>query len=318
MPRFVSSFAKRQGEGKLGRKKAQQQHKNAMAKKSEVEQRKLAIDLYECERWSVYGRVLDKAPEHVKEAWGSVARAREQVNTSRRLVETFSRRKQEMFLYSVRKPLPDNEKLIILRRDNRNLACIPLAPADAAEMVTWETAQHLLEMKERLDRESLELISLYEQIWQLDNVRKFREQWELVQEVSATLHQVAGNVQEYRRVQNRFNQEITDWREAHAKIMRPWGLFVERFPAAKSDKETMEVPQAAKYFDWCVRNKEFTSRAAENAWVVEHIASTEVAGEAWRSEHEDDPQKMAVYEERLAHQAFAKKLWAAIRNTRGD
>ncbi|GAQ79814.1 hypothetical protein KFL_000390020 [Klebsormidium nitens] len=284
-----------------------------MAALSEVEQRKLAIGLYECERWHHSGEdpAQGNAPEHVKEAWRSLERAKKQVDTSRWLVEAFSRRRAERFLPSVKKPLPDGDKLDVLGAVSGHLRCSPLAPADAAEMVTWEAAQELVKMKERIDRDSLELVGIYEQIWHLENTRKFWEQWELAQEVSAGLDQVAANVQEYRRVQNIFNQELTDWRRAHAKMIRPWDIFVKRLPAA-TPGESLEAPSVAEYIKWSVGTREYRSDP-DNAWAVGHIASTEVAGEAWRSAYEDDPQKMAVYEERLAQQKFAEKLWAATR-----
>jgi hypothetical protein len=297
---------------------AEKQHKNAMAALSEVEQRKLAIGLYECERWHHSGEdpAQGNAPEHVKEAWISLERAKKQVDTSRWLVEAFSRHRAERFLPSVKKPLPDGDKLDVLGAVFGHLRCSPLAPADAAEMVTWEAAQELVKMKERIERDSLELVGIYEQIWQLENTRKFREQWELAQEVSAGLDQVAANVQEYRRVQNIFNQELTDWRRAHAKMIRPWDIFVKRFPAA-TPGESLEAPSVAEYIKRSVGTREYRSDP-DNAWAVGHIASTEVAGEAWRSAYEDDPQKMAVYEERLAQQKFAEKLWAATRGGRGE
>jgi hypothetical protein len=52
----------------------------------------------------------------------------EHVETARRLVTTCRRRKAEMYLWTVRKPLPDDEKLIILRSEFQRLAIgVPLS-----------------------------------------------------------------------------------------------------------------------------------------------------------------------------------------------
>jgi hypothetical protein len=75
---------------------------------------------------------------------------------------------------------------------------------------------------------------------------------------------------------------------------------------------SMEVPHAAEWIYWTVGTRAYTDNP-DNALAVQHIASTEVAGEAWRSKHEKAELKMAVYEERLAQRVFAQKLWAAVR-----
>jgi hypothetical protein len=179
-----------------------------------------------------------------------------------------------------------------------------LSPADAAEMVTWETAQALQGMKEQIDRESWELLDLYERIWQLSIYREVREQWEwnLVQEAFAKLDQVEGHVREYRRVQSTFEEELANWRRAHAIIAKVWNVFAEKYSAAEPGKTT-EVPNATDWIYWSVGTRNYADKP-NNALAVRHIAITEVAGEAWPSKHKNDRQKMAVYEERRPNESL--------------
>jgi hypothetical protein len=231
----------------------------------------------------------------------------EHLDTARRLVTTCRRRKAEMYLWTLRKPLPNNEKLIILRSEFQRLAIgVPLSRADAEEMVTWDTAQALQEMKEQIDEESLELLSLYEQLLNADT--------DFLQEVCEKLEEVESYGQEYRRVQSTFMQELAVWRKTHAIIARVWEVVAKIHPA-KEAMLSMEVPHAADWIYWTVGQSSYKNNP-DNALAVEHIASTEVAGEAWRSEHENDEEKMKVYNKRLAQRVFAQKLWEAVRKRR--
>lgn len=273
------------------------------------------IDLYECLCWNGRANMNEDAPRHVAEALGAIKRVGGHVSLADRLVFTIEKRRTETFSHISLRPLPDPEKLSILRFECSCFRYVPVSTADAEEMVTWETAQVLSEMAENINRNSLELLSLYERTDQLGVARKFREQWEVLAQVVAKGDQVSDLVQKYRSAKRDvFDQKLADWREAHKRMMGPWKEFLKSFPDAVTAGK-MEDPEAEMWFD--KNAKDYMSKAEITPAVI-HIASTVVAGEGWLSKYEGNPRKMALYQERRAQQAFASKMWAVDRERLGD
>jgi hypothetical protein len=221
-------------------------------------QRAYNLFLYTCMRHSLCQRRAEReaadfpvgTPEQVSRAWLSYAEVKKHVSRAAKLESETVIRKRELGLENG--PLSDEEKRKIVLRVEKRLYVPTVKPADEDEMVLWHEAQTLKLEKEVIEKETLQLYNEYEQIWPLEREKKFKEQWELVEDISVSYNRITKHVDAYNKRGRAFTVGLSDWRKANRIIAKLWTEFADIF-YAPTPMECFEVASADRYFEHLVR-----------------------------------------------------------------
>jgi hypothetical protein len=276
-------------------------------------QRALNLFMYLCMRYCPFPTGTGRAaadfpvgtPEEVSTAWRSYSEVKKHVCRATKLEDETFLRKRELGLENG--ALADDEKRTIMRRLDKRLDMPSVKPADEDEVVLWHEAQALLAEKVVIEKETVELYNEYERISPLEHDKKFKEQWELVQEVFVLHVRTIRHVKSYNRSGKTFTTNLSNWRRAHGIIAKLWTGFAEIF-YADTPMESFEVPSADRYFEMLVCKPD-----ADRAMAARLVEGFEVASQEWLDEYGLNPQKMETYQLLQAQKKFASKLNAMER-----
>jgi hypothetical protein len=229
-------------------------------------QRANNLFLYRCMRSSsgIIVRTPGDCPvgtsEEVSVAWLSYAKVKKQVSRALKLVHETDIQKKELGLDNG--PLsPDEEKRKIMLLADKRLEVPSVTPADEKEMVLWHEAQVLKLEKEVINKETLQLYEAYKQIWPLEHEKRYKEEWEMVEDVISDLYD---SIIEHVRADNErgtaFRKQLDDWRRADKVIGELWTEFLGIFHAA-TPMECFDVASAERFFEYEVRKPGYSRRS---------------------------------------------------------
>jgi hypothetical protein len=221
-------------------------------------QRANALLLYTCMRFYLGKSKAEReagnfpvgTPEEVSVAWGSYTEVRKHVSRAVKMEsETLVRKKQ---LGLENGPLSDEEKRKIVLRVEKKLDLPTVKAADEDEMVVGHEAQTLKSNKQVIDKETVELYNEYERIWPQEHGKKFKEQWEAVEDISALYERINEHVHDYNERGKTFTRKLSDWQRANSIISKLWADFIDIFHAP-TPMECFDVPSAHRFFEFAVR-----------------------------------------------------------------
>jgi hypothetical protein len=114
-------------------------------------------------------------------------------------------------------------------------------------MVLWHEAQALKANRKVIKFETVELYNEYERIWPLEHGKKFKEQWEVVEDISALYDTIMGHVDDYNKRGKTFTQSLDDWRRANSIMFKLWADFFDILHA-DTRMACFDVPSAHTFF----------------------------------------------------------------------